>query len=243
MATVMGGRPGTIVASTVVVFRLLFACASSAVTLSIIFNTISQHAMCNVGFIGISYIIAASLIVTISVGLKGPFQAPENFKVELVLVGNPSFHQVINAILRMIFVFLGKHFLATGLANAHVGIKYVYVEIMQRMKMTHEITANSVRSWTVWFPCASVFWVLCCVISNAIPIFDSIFLFWLHMNRGIWFQGWRKKVLFCLNATIIGLVVFLNLVGLWASIKELLDQFKKESGVQGPFDCGDNAYF
>ncbi|KAM5370981.1 hypothetical protein ACJZ2D_008178 [Fusarium nematophilum] len=64
--------------------------------------------------------------------------------------------------------------LATGLANAHVGIKYVYVEIMQRMKMTHEITANSVRSWTVWFPCASVFWVLCCVISNAIPIFDSI---------------------------------------------------------------------
>ncbi|KAF5006739.1 hypothetical protein FDECE_6916 [Fusarium decemcellulare] len=354
MVGVMGGRRWEIVAAVGILIQLLMTCASSAITLSVILNTISEHAMCTVGFIGVGAliiwlfclprtikfvsqsgvpcflsIIIASLIVIISLGVNKPTQAPEGWKVDIVIATSPDFKQVFNACLRVFFAYAGNvaycsymaemrdpvrdfsfgltwlfgvsivvystvaiaiyclagefttspalgsaplvfakaaygviipAVLTTGLSNGHIGIKYIYIAIMRWMKITNEITSSTPRSWIIWISCATVFWILCFILSNAIPIFDSILsisscttyawtawgvsaFFWFHMNKGSYFSNWKQRAFFVLNVTIIGLTLFMNSVGLWSAISELLDNFKKGTGVRGSFDCGNNASF
>ncbi|KAF4470610.1 neutral amino acid permease [Fusarium albosuccineum] len=268
MVGVMGGRRWEIVAAVGILIQLLMTCASSAITLSVILNTISEHAMCTVGFIGVGAliiwlfclprtikfvsqsgvpcflsIIIASLIVIISLGVNKPTQAPEGWKADIVIATSPDFKQVFNACLRVFFAYAGNvaycsymaemrdpvrdfsfgltwlfgvsivvystvaiaiyclagefttspalgsaplvfakaaygviipAVLTTGLSNGHIGIKYIYIAIMRWMKITNEITSSTPRSWIIWISCATVFWILCFILSNAIPIFDSI---------------------------------------------------------------------
>ncbi|KAM5349069.1 hypothetical protein ACJ41O_008892 [Fusarium nematophilum] len=98
------------------------------------------------------------------------------------------------------------------------------------------------------------------MLSNAIPIFDSILsisscttyawtawgvsaFFWFHMNKGSYFAGWKQRGFFVLNVCIILLTLFMNSAGLWSAISELMDHFDKGTGVRGSFDCGNNASF
>ncbi len=62
----------------------------------------------------------------------------------------------------------------TGLANGHIGTKYIYVQVMRWIRATGEITKNNFKSWATWIICVVCYWILCFIISNAIPIFDSI---------------------------------------------------------------------
>ncbi|KAL2686772.1 hypothetical protein Neosp_004314 [[Neocosmospora] mangrovei] len=354
MVAVMGGRRWEIVAAIGILVQLLMTCASSAITLSVILNTISEHAMCTVGFIGVGgliiwlfclprtvkfvsqsgvpcflSIIIASLIVIISLGVKNPTKAPEDWKADIVIAASPDFKQVFNACLRVFFAYAGNvaycsymaemrdpardfsfglswlfvvsiavysivavaiyclagefttspalgsapiiyakaaygviipAVLTTGLANGHIGIKYIYISVMRKLKATNEITSSTLRSWVVWVSSASVFWTLCFILSNAIPIFDSILsisscttyawtawgisaCFWFHMNKGSYFVDLKQMAFFALNVGLIGLTLFMNSVGLWSAISELLDSFKSGSGVRGSFDCGNNASF
>lgn len=151
--------------------------------------------------------------------------------------------------------------LSTGLAFGHTGIKYVYVEVMKQTKLTSEMTANTVRSWSIWMAIVTVYWTLCFLLSNAIPVFDSILsiasattiswftfglsaVFWFHINWGRLFINWKKTCLTILNTLLIVISLFMNAAGLWSSITELLDIFADEnSSVQGVFDCGSNSIF
>ncbi|RSL38128.1 hypothetical protein CEP53_015146, partial [Fusarium sp. AF-6] len=102
-------------------------------------------------------------------------------------------------------------------------------------------------------------WLL--ILSNAIPIFDSILsitsattiswftygfsaVFWFHMNWDNLFRDWKKICLTLLNAFLIIISLFMNAAGLWASITELLDLFNADdSSIRGVFSCGSNAQF
>ncbi|KAM5341888.1 hypothetical protein ACJ41O_014919 [Fusarium nematophilum] len=148
--------------------------------------------------------------------------------------------------------------LTAALSNGHIGIKYIFVVIMQKINATSEITANTTKSWATWLGCVTGFWVAAFVLSNAIPIFDSIVsiqsattyawftfgissCFWLSWNKGNYFNGRKQIALFCINVTIVGFSFFLNGCGLWSSITEMLDIFDSDGGVQGSFSCGDNS--
>lgn len=148
---------------------------------------------------------------------------------------------------------------ATAMAFGHTGIKYMYVVAMRAMKSTHQVTDRSVKSWGTWFACVTLYWVIVWVISNAIPIFDSILsissattiawftfglsaIFWLHLNRGQYFKNWKNGLLTVLNCLLILQSLFMNAGGLWSSITQLIDIFNNDSSsVRGAFSCGDNS--
>lgn len=319
MIKVVGGRSWGIVAGIGLLIQVMMACAFAAVTLSIAFNTLSNHAICTVGFIGIGClgcwvlsipravkfvsrsgmpcfisIIAATLIVMISPGVKEPSQAPEGWKVKIELFGNPSFREVFNACLRIIYAFAGNHtfvsymaemrdpvrdfpfalgwlvsistvlysalaitiyclagehtsspalgsaplipakiacgiiipaIFTTGLANGHVGIKYIYIEVMRWIKASKEVTQNTKKSWVVWTSCVTAYWIICFILSNVISIFHSISsissattyawftygvsaVLWFSLNNGSMFDGWKKICFFSLNAFLVGFSSF-----------------------------------
>jgi hypothetical protein len=148
---------------------------------------------------------------------------------------------------------------ATAMSFGHTGAKYMYVVAMRSMKATHQITDKSVKSWSTWIGCVTLYWVLVWVLSNAIPIFDSILaissattiawftfglsaIFWFHLNKGSMFSNWLMMILFVVNVLLIVQSLFMNAAGLWSSITELLDIFNSDSSkVRGAFSCGDNS--
>ncbi|KAM5341201.1 hypothetical protein ACJ41O_015310 [Fusarium nematophilum] len=150
---------------------------------------------------------------------------------------------------------------ATGLAYGHIGSKYIFVNVMRWTNSIHEVTADTVRSWTIWILSVTGFWIVVFILSNAIPIFDSILsitsattiswftygfsaVFWFNLNKDCLFRDWKKASLTVLNAFLIIISLFMNAAGLWASITELLDLFDAEdSSIRGVFSCGNNAQF
>lgn len=268
MAKIVGGRKFEIVVGIGLLIQVMMTSASAAVTLSIIFNTLTRHAVCTVGFIGIGSIIcwlgnlprtakfvsmtgvpcvisafAAAMVVIVSIGISGPAGAPDDWSRKIEIVGNPSFRDALNACLRITYAYSAnisfvsymaemrdpiKDFkaslaykelititlftvvaiivyclageytvspslgsapmipaqvafgiilpaaISTGLSFGHTGCKYMYVEIMKAIGASSQMTDNSYKSWGIWCAIVTVYWVICFVISNAIPIFDSI---------------------------------------------------------------------
>ncbi|KAH6897341.1 transmembrane amino acid transporter protein-domain-containing protein [Thelonectria olida] len=355
MARVVGGRGFEIAAGIGLLIQVIMTAASASVTLSIAFNTISGHSLCTVGYIGIAClgcwvlcaprtakfvsqsgipccisVIAAALLVMISLGVSDPTDAPQDWKPKIEVVGHPGFREGLNACLKICYAYSGNinfvsymaemidpvndfnfalaclevssigfytivaiaiyclageytvspalgsapHRIAqiaygivlpavysTGLAFGHTGIKYVYVEVMKYFKLQSEMTVNNVRSWSIWMTIVSVFWLLCFILSNAIPVFDSILsiasattiswftfglsaIFWFHINWDVKFSTWKKTCLSCINIFLIVISLFCNGAGLWSSITELSDLMNSDdSSVSGVFDCGSNALF
>ncbi|KAF4470755.1 hypothetical protein FALBO_2356 [Fusarium albosuccineum] len=355
MAKVVGGRRFELVAGIGLLIQIIMTSAATCVTISIAFNTISTHALCTVGFIGISCLgcwvlcvprtarfvsqtgipccigaVAAALIVIISLGVADPANAPSGWDKEIVLVAYPDFRKRLNAALKITYTYSANinfvSFMAemvdpkrdynfalawlevcsiafftlvavviyclagdyttspafgsapqvpaqiaygiilptifsTGLAFGHTAGKYIYVEVMKAINAAHQMTDNSFKSWSIWMGTVTSFWALCFVISNAIPVFDSILaiasattiswftfgfsaIFWLFLNWDVKFSNWKKASLTCVNVFLIIMSLFLNAAGLWSSITELIDIFADEtSQIRGAFSCGDNALF
>ena len=355
MVSIIGGPRWEAVAGFFLLVQLILVAAASSITLSIAFNTLSGHAMCTVGFIGIACIVGfvlciprslgfvaksgvfcfcsiviAGLVVLISTGVSGPAQAPAGWSPEIKIFGTPTVRDTFNACLRILYAFAGNiayvsymaemkdpvrdfpfalrgllisafaiyftfaigvycvagEFTAspalgsapripakvaygiilpavvtTSLATGHVGVKYMYVQVLRWTKATDQVTANSVKSWSVWVICVTIFWVVCFVISNAIPVFDSVLsisssttfawfvyglpaMFWFRINRGSYFDNWKKTTLFGANVALVGFAMLLNGGGVWASVTELLSIFDDpNSAIRGAFDCGDNSLF
>lgn len=148
----------------------------------------------------------------------------------------------------------------TGLFYAHAGIKYLYVVLMRDiLKIPEEMTRNNTKSWGIWVGLATGFWVLVCIIANAIPSFSNIIgvasallvgwfsfgipgIFWLHLN---WKRQFATPWMTCLAITsylLIALALLLNTVGMWAVITNLIILFRT-STIRGPFTCANNALF
>lgn len=352
-ARVVGGRPFAAVASCLMILLLAFYCASAVVTLSISFNTISNSAVCTIAFMAVATIacylinlprtmrfvawsgypnnvsiLAAALVVIISLGISKPSNAPNDWSRNLKVVGTPSLRDAVNACLRVIYSYAGnvsfltyiaemktpeKDFgyclaaleitsitlycvvaiavyclagqytlspalstapttaakvaygllivalLATGLANGHTASKLIYVTAMRKLDAVDRMTDRSVKSWGVWIGTVTVLWILVFVIANVIPIFDSILaitaatavpwltfgfasIFWLCINRGRYTESGAKMACAALSAALVIFSLFMNGIGLWASVTELLDIFDDgASEVRGVFSCGSNA--
>ncbi|CAF3457478.1 hypothetical protein SNK03_005510 [Fusarium graminearum] len=353
MCGIIGGRPLEIVAGIGLMIKVMMTCASASVTLSVAFNTLSNHSMCTVSFVIIAVvacwvlclprtvkfvsqsgipstisILAAALVVMISLGFSSPSQAPPGWEKEIKVVGNPTFRQGLNACLKICYAYAGnisfvsymaemknpsRDFpmalaclecfsitlytivavaiyclagdyttspalgsaprtaakvayglvlpcvFATAMAFGHTGIKYMYVVAMRGLKATHQVTDRSVKSWSVWVICVTLYWIIVFIISNAIPIFDSILsissattiawftfglsaIFWFHINKGQYTKNWKKMVLCVVNGLLIVQSLFMNGGGLWSSITELLNIFENDSSkIRGTFSCGDNS--
>jgi hypothetical protein len=101
----------------------------------------------------------------------------------------------------------------------------------------------------------------CQIIANSIPVFNSLLnissslllawmtwglpvIFWIHLNWGQLFSTWRKSALMILNVFVLGIVLFMNTAGMYASVVTMLDVFSDpEEQVNGPFTCADNSIF
>lgn len=81
VAGVMGGRPLAIVVGIANVLNLMLICASANVTLSIGFNTISNHALCTVGFIGLPMVACWLLCMPRSMNFAGWFGIPATISI------------------------------------------------------------------------------------------------------------------------------------------------------------------
>ncbi|KAG6231655.1 hypothetical protein E4U34_002220 [Claviceps purpurea] len=150
--------------------------------------------------------------------------------------------------------------LSTELVFGHTATKYLYVVAMRATKCTHQLTDSSTRSWATWVVCATVFWIMSFLVANAIPVFDSIlaiasatFIAWFTFGiSGVfWYhRHWEDKFarrnlpLAVVNALLILQALFMNGVGLWASISQLAAIFHdRQRRIGGAFTCADNSSF
>ncbi|KAI9035577.1 uncharacterized protein KD926_003237 [Aspergillus affinis] len=353
MCGIVGGPILEIVAGIGLLIKVMMTCASASVTLSVSFNTLSNHAFCTVGFLTIAVvacwilclprtvkfvsqsgipstisILAAALIVMISLGVANPAAAPPGWENNIQVVGRPTFREGLNACLKICYAYAGNisfvgymaemrnpsrdfpvalaclevfsitiytivaiaifclagdyttspalgsapripakvaygivlpAVFSTAMAFGQTGIKYIYVVVMRWMNATHQVTDRSVKSWSTWVGCGILYWLVVWVISNAIPVFDSILsissattiawftfglsaIFWFHLNWDCLFSDWKKILLLILNSLLIIQSLFMNAGGLWSSITELMDIFANDSSqIRGSFSCGDNS--
>lgn len=78
---IMGGRPLQAIVGLAHVLNLCLICASANVTLSIGFNTISEHALCTVGFIGLPMVVCWMLTMPRSLNFAGWFGIPATISI------------------------------------------------------------------------------------------------------------------------------------------------------------------
>lgn len=163
---------------------------------------------------------------------------------------------------RIAYCILLLTLFSSGIFYGHAGIKYLFVVVMRDyLKIPHQITADSVKSWSVWLILATSFWTLVFVLANSIPVFNSIIavssallvawfsfglpgIFWLHLNWKQQFSSKRMIALSCLNWGLVLMGIFLNTAGMYASIDTLVKLFSNPgSKIGGPFSCADNSVF
>jgi hypothetical protein len=132
MTRFVGGRTLESIAGVMMMIQVIFVAASAMVTLSIALNTISSHAACTVVFIFIACaacylfclprttkfvshlgipnalsVLAACILVMIVLGVQGPrgIDSMEDWHREIVIVGNPTFRDGLNACLKIVFAY------------------------------------------------------------------------------------------------------------------------------------------
>ncbi|RDW81695.1 neutral amino acid permease [Aspergillus mulundensis] len=140
--------------------------------------------------------------------------------------------------------------LIAGVIYGHVASKYIYVRIFRGTDRMHKRDAVAVGSWVA---IALGLWILAWIIAEAIPVFSNLLslitalfaswftyglsgIFWLFMNKGLWFKNWKKISLTLLNLLAIAVACVLCGMGLWVSGKALHDNPSSAS-----FSCANNA--
>ncbi|CAG8924732.1 unnamed protein product [Penicillium salamii] len=118
-----------------------------------------------------------------------------------------------------------------GVINGHVAAKSLYIRIFAGTDRMHK------RDWIAtgsWVGIALALWVIAWVIAEAIPVFNNLLslitalfgswftfgftgMFWLHMNKGLWFSSPKKIMLTILNTFAICVGIALCVLGLYAS--------------------------
>lgn len=348
----VGGKPLAWICAIAFELNLAMSCAAALKVMSIAFNTLSGHAMCTVWFIMIAMvacwvlciprkfrfiaklgvpntisIVAALLILMISLGVAGPRGAAPGRKPHIVLIGHPSFGDGLSActdvafayagsqgfisvmaemkdpdrdytpalvmlqsftipiytvVAVVMYVLAGEHtqvialmsalrlpamvafgvflpcLLATAVILGHTAIKYLFVVTLRCKNAQDDYSKNTKRSWSLWTGIGTVFWVTSFVLANAIPnlggtldIIGSLFVawlsfgmpsvFWLYLNWGLQRSSKRKMALAVMNWTIVGFTIFVNISGMWYTIRGMVRSSSTSKSVV--FTCADNSLF
>ncbi|KAF2832740.1 amino acid transporter [Ophiobolus disseminans] len=103
--------------------------------------------------------------------------------------------------------------------------------------------ASKKTEWAVWIFAVTLFWFVVWILSNAIPVFNSLLnissslllswftwgvtvLFWFHLNwNGRWRSSGKKIAVAALNVFILIIVFFMMVPGMYASIAALMAVF------------------
>jgi amino acid transporter len=134
LAKAAGGRTWQVIVAIGFLIQVIMFCSSAIVTISIAFNTMTEHAICTVGFMAVAAVISfllcvprtvkfisrsgpptvislvgAVLIVMISLGFADPVKAPEDWKPTIKAFNNPGFRNIFNAVLKIVFAYAGNH--------------------------------------------------------------------------------------------------------------------------------------
>ncbi|KAH8732215.1 transmembrane amino acid transporter protein-domain-containing protein [Phaeosphaeriaceae sp. PMI808] len=150
--------------------------------------------------------------------------------------------------------------LGTGLVIGVTAIKFMYIAIMRHTK-PDQVNVHNTFTWSLWIGIGTLFWIVSFIVSNAIPIFNSILnisaaifvswftfgltsIFWLHLNWKSKHSSPSKIALAVCNYGIMALTLFLMIGGLYTSLKALIDIFNDpNTTLNGPFTCADNSIF
>ncbi|EIT74011.1 hypothetical protein Ao3042_09997 [Aspergillus oryzae 3.042] len=137
-----------------------------------------------------------------------------------------------------------------GVINGHIAFKYIYIRIFRGTDRMHKRDWVAVSSWV---GIAASLWVLAWIIAEAIPVFSNLLglitalfaswftfglsgMFWLHMNKGLWFSSPKKILLTFVNLMAIFVAATLCGLGLYVSGKAIHDDPSSAS-----FSCANNA--
>ncbi|KAJ5818188.1 hypothetical protein N7474_003779 [Penicillium riverlandense] len=137
-----------------------------------------------------------------------------------------------------------------GVINGHIAFKYVYTRVFSGTDRIHKRDWVAISSWVA---IALGLWILAWIIASAIPVFSSLLslitalfaswfsyglsgIFWLYMNKGLWFSSPRKIALTVLNFTLVAIGATLCGLGLYVSGKAIHDNPSSAS-----FSCANNA--
>ncbi|KAJ5779780.1 hypothetical protein N7457_007500 [Penicillium paradoxum] len=119
----------------------------------------------------------------------------------------------------------------SGVVLGHVACKYIYVRLFRGSDKMHSRSFLSIGSWVAI--CIAV-WVVAWVVAESIPVFNDLLslisalfgswfsfglpaIFWLYMNRGRYFQNWKKTVLTITNLLVLAIAIAICALGLWVS--------------------------
>jgi hypothetical protein len=149
----------------------------------------------------------------------------------------------------------------TGMLYGHAGVKFLYVTLMRDLlRIPEQVTRSTVRTWSIWLGLGTFFWVVVFLLANAIPVFNSIIgvssalltswfsfgipgICWLYMNWDRQFVDKRTTAISLLNWLLIAAGAFLNVAGMWASIKSLVLLFNEPGSDIRAFTCADSSLF
>ena len=104
-----------------------------------------------------------------------------------------------------------------GVINGHVAAKYIYVRMYRGTDM---MSKKTFKSYGMWALISLVLWIVAWIIAEAIPVFNDLLglisslfsswftyglsgVFWLHLNKGRWFESRRTIALTVLNSVIV----------------------------------------
>ncbi|KAI2730188.1 hypothetical protein CBS147332_2040 [Penicillium roqueforti] len=119
----------------------------------------------------------------------------------------------------------------SGVVLGHVACKYIYVRMFRGSDKMHGRTFLSIGSWVGI--CLAV-WVVAWVVAESIPVFNDLLslisavfgswfsfglpaIFWFYMNKGRYFQNWKKTVLTITNILVLAIAFAICGLGLWVS--------------------------
>jgi hypothetical protein len=173
--------------------------------------------------------------------------APLLAKSHMALHSQPY---VTNSLLFELFPANSSQIIIAGVIYGHVASKYIYVRIFRGTDRMHKRDFVAVGSWVAIALCL---WIIAWIIASAIPVFSNLLslitalfaswftyglsgIFWLYMNKGVWFSNWKKISLTMVNLLAVATGAVLCGMGLWVSGKALHDNPSSAS-----FSCANNA--
>lgn len=112
---------------------------------------------------------------------------------------------------------------------------------------------KSILAVGTWVGIALALWVIAWVIAESIPVFNDLLslisalfgswfsygfpaIFWLIMNKGVWFSSPRKILLTIVNLIILGIACAICGLGLYVSGKSI-----HENSSSSSWTCANNA--
>ncbi|KAJ5138836.1 uncharacterized protein N7515_003684 [Penicillium bovifimosum] len=139
-----------------------------------------------------------------------------------------------------------------GVIFGHVACKYIYVRIF-RGDRSHHMHQKTFLATGTWVAIGLTTWTVAWVIAESIPVFNELLslisslfgswfsyglpaIFWLVMNKGVWFSTPRKIALTILNFVILGIACAICGLGLYVSGLAI-----NKSSQKASWTCANNA--